>query len=121
MPSPAAQQRSDQKKAPAPVSVQAEDRAAQEPASVQPGPGGVVKKHGISTGAIVAGAIGVAGLVGIVALAVSGKGKTTTRYRTRKGKTKTRWRTRKAPTKKSTHKKHAKGKKKAHKKHGKKR
>jgi hypothetical protein len=81
-----------------------------------PGPGGVVKNHGISTGAIVAGAIGVAGLVGIVALAVSGGKKTTTRYKTRKGKTKTRWRTRKAPEHKKKH-----PKKKAHKKHGKKR
>ena len=57
---------------------------------VQPGGGGTYplpapKKPGISTGAIIAGAIGVAGLVGIVALAVSGGKKTTTRYRTRKG------------------------------------
>jgi hypothetical protein len=74
------------------------------------------KKHRISTGAIVAGAVGLAALVGIVAMAVSGKGKTTTRYRTRKGKT--RYITRKPPKK---HGKHSKGKKRAHKKHGKKR
>ena len=74
-----------------------------------PGPGGVVKKHGISTGAIVAGAIGVAGLVGIVALAVSGGKKTTTRYRTRKGKTK--YITRKPPKKHHKKKPHKKGKK----------
>ena len=52
--------------------------------------------HGISTGAIVVGAIGVAALVGIVAIAAtSGKGKTTTKYKTRKGKT--RYITRRAP------------------------
>ena len=67
------------------------------------------KKHGISTGAIVAGAIGVAGLVGIVALAVSGGKKTTTRYRTRKGKTK--YITRKPPKKHHKKKPHKKGKK----------
>ena len=81
------------------------------------------KKHGISTGAIIAGAIGVAGLVGIVALAVSGGKKTTTRYirrhpdfvsppgsyRTRKGKTK--YITRKPPKKHHKKKPHKKGKK----------
>jgi hypothetical protein len=76
-----------------------------------PGGGGAIAKHHISTGAIVAGAVGLAALVGIVAMAVSGKGKTTTRYRTRKGKTKTRWRTRKAPT---HHKKKARKKGKRH-------
>jgi len=70
---------------------------------VQPGGGGTYplpapKKPGISTGAIVAGAIGVAALVGIVAIAATSKGgKTTTRYRTRKGKT--RYITRRAPRK----------------------
>ena len=60
-------------------------------------------KHGISTGMIVAGAVGIAALVGIVAMAVSSKGKTTTRYRT--GKTKIKYRLRKRPTR------HHKGKK----------
>ena len=66
---------------------------------VQPGGGGSVTpaKHGISTGMIVAGAVGIAALVGIVAIAASsGKGKTTTRYRT--GKTKIKYRLRKRPT-----------------------
>ena len=81
---------------------------------VQPGGGGTYplpapKKPGISTGAIIAGAIGVAGLVGIVALAVSGGKKTTTRYRTRKGKTK--YITRKPPKKHHKKKPHKKGKK----------
>ena len=65
------------------------------------------KKPGISTGAIVAGAIGVAALVGIVAIAATSGKKTQTRYRTRKGKTK--YITRKAPKKRkhnrSAHKK----------------
>ena len=81
---------------------------------VQPGGGGTYplpapKKPGISTGAIIAGAIGVAGLVGIVARAVSGGKKTTTRYRTRKGKTK--YITRKPPKKHHKKKPHKKGKK----------
>jgi pyruvate/2-oxoglutarate dehydrogenase complex dihydrolipoamide acyltransferase (E2) component len=65
------------------------------------------KKHGISTGMIVAGAIGVAALVGIVAIAATSGKKTTTRYRTKKGKT--RYITRKAPKRRkhnrSAHKK----------------
>lgn len=65
------------------------------------------KKHGISTGAIIAGAVGVAALVGIVAIAAtSGKGKTTTRYRT--GKTKIKYRTRKAPKRHKRRKFHKK-------------
>ena len=79
---------------------------------VQPGGGGTYplpapKKPGISTGAIVAGAIGVAALVGIVAIAATSGKKTQTRYRTRKGKTK--YITRKAPKRRkhnrSAHKK----------------
>ncbi len=63
---------------------------------VQPGGGvGPVAKHGISTGMIVAGAIGVAALVGIVAIAATSGKKTQTRYR--KGKTKIKYRLRRAP------------------------
>jgi len=62
-------------------------------------PGGHLEKHhGISTGMIVAGAVGVAALVGIVAIAATSGKKTTTRYRTRKGKTK--YITRRAPKRK---------------------
>ena len=60
-----------------------------------PPPPGPVTHHGISTGAIVAAAIGAAALVGIVAIAATSKGRTTTRYR--KGKTKIKYRTRRAP------------------------
>jgi LysM domain-containing protein len=71
-------------------------------------PGGHLEKHhGISTGMIVAGAVGVAALVGIVAIAATSGKKTTTRYRTKKGKT--RYITRKAPKRRkhnrSAHKK----------------
>jgi hypothetical protein len=52
---------------------------------------------------IVAGAVGVAALVGIVAIAATSKGgKSTTHYRTRKGKT--RYITRRAPKKRKHNK-----------------